>query len=402
MSMPADFSPIRFSTDALPEQDRIPAWQDSFGPRLFGSDVEPAPDVPFRVNVTARLLPGLKLTSTESSPARHARSRLLAKGCDYFGLHLSSAGGTVCQRGREAACRPGDAVVLTAAEMAAVVSPSAMRFRHLWFPRAELAPLVADLDAAVLRRVTPDSDALQYLLGYVRLLEEQHALADSRVATMAAVHVRDLFALLLGATRDAAVLAEGRGLRGARLHAIKRYVNDNVSNCGLSASAVAASHRLTPRYVQRLFEEEGTTFTEYVLNQRLARAREMLADSTFADRTVSAIALESGFADVSYFNRIFRRRHGMRPLDVRARYVREGLSALDDKPIEPSRIALSPRQRECLLWASHGLSTKQIAERLTLSEPVVHEYLSAAKRKLGCATRAHAVARAIKLGLIRP
>jgi DNA-binding CsgD family transcriptional regulator len=33
---------------------------------------------------------------------------------------------------------------------------------------------------------------------------------------------------------------------------------------------------------------------------------------------------------------------------------------------------------------------------------VVHEYLGAAKRKLGCTTRAHAVARAMRLGLIEP
>jgi DNA-binding CsgD family transcriptional regulator len=90
-------------------------------------------------------------------------------------------------------------------------------------------------------------------------------------------------------------------------------------------------------------------------------------------------------------------------LHVTAQYFHDTLSGMvDGMPADPSRVALSPRQRECLLWASRGLSTKKIAERLTLSEPVVHEYLRAAKRKLGCATRAHAVARAIQLDLIRP
>ncbi len=89
-------------------------------------------------------------------------------------------------------------------------------------------------------------------------------------------------------------------------------------------------------------------------------------------------------------------------LHVTAQYLHATLAGLDQAPAEPSRVALSPRQRECLLWASLGLSTKQIAARLKLSEPVVNEYLSAAKRKLGCATRAHAVAQAVKLGLIKP
>ena len=89
-------------------------------------------------------------------------------------------------------------------------------------------------------------------------------------------------------------------------------------------------------------------------------------------------------------------------LHLTAQYFHDGLAGLDGEPFDPSCLALSPRQRECLLWASRGLSTKQIAERLTLSDPVVHEYLRAAKRKLGCATRAHAVARAVRLGLLEP
>jgi LuxR family transcriptional activator of bioluminescence operon/LuxR family transcriptional activator of conjugal transfer of Ti plasmids len=89
-------------------------------------------------------------------------------------------------------------------------------------------------------------------------------------------------------------------------------------------------------------------------------------------------------------------------LHVTAQYFHDSLAGSDGEPPEPTLPALSPRQRECLVWASRGLSTKQIAERLTLSDPVVNEYLRAAKRKLGCATRAHAVARAIRLDLIRP
>jgi len=89
-------------------------------------------------------------------------------------------------------------------------------------------------------------------------------------------------------------------------------------------------------------------------------------------------------------------------LHLTAQYFYDRLADPHGDPPDRSRMALSPRQRECLLWASRGLSTKQIAGRLALSEPVVHEYLRAAKRRLGCATRAHAVARGITLGLLEP
>lgn len=89
-------------------------------------------------------------------------------------------------------------------------------------------------------------------------------------------------------------------------------------------------------------------------------------------------------------------------LHVTAQFLHDSLAGLDAAPPGIQPVALSPRQRECLLWASRGYSTKKIADRLFLSEPVVNEYLRSAKQKLGCATRTHAVARAIRLDLIKP
>lgn len=43
----------------------------------------------------------------------------------------------------------------------------------------------------------------------------------------------------------------------------------------------------------------------------------MLCDMRFAERTIGAIAFEAGFGDLADFNRAFRRRYGVKPLDVR-------------------------------------------------------------------------------------
>jgi AraC-like DNA-binding protein len=67
-----------------------------------------------------------------------------------------------------------------------------------------------------------------------------------------------------------------------------------------------------------LFENEGTTFSEFARNARLSRAYRMLRDPRFADRSISTIAFEAGFSDLSYFNKVFRRRFGGTPSDVRA------------------------------------------------------------------------------------
>jgi len=74
---------------------------------------------------------------------------------------------------------------------------------------------------------------------------------------------------------------------------------------------------VTPRYLQRLFEREGTTFSSFLLCQRLKRARHMLCRPEFAERAVSSIAYDAGFGDLSHFNRCFRRLYGITPRDVR-------------------------------------------------------------------------------------
>jgi len=87
----------------------------------------------------------------------------------------------------------------------------------------------------------------------------------------------------------------------------------------LAVADVAALHGVTPRYVHKLFESEGTTFTQFILSQRLDRAHRMLRDQRFATRSISSIAYDVGFGDLSYFNRTFRRHYNVTPSDIRNR-----------------------------------------------------------------------------------
>ncbi|MPZ39247.1 MAG: hypothetical protein GEU95_14550 [Rhizobiales bacterium] len=278
----ADFKPVRFSTDDLPARDRIPVWRELFGRSVFHTEIEPAPDVPFHADLIVHSVPNLDLVTSIISPVRFSRTpALVADGNDDVGFFVSTSDGTAAQRGREIAFSAGEAVVMNAAEAGTCATPSTAHYRCVHIRRAELAPLVPNPDGAMLRRIPADVEALQYLLGYLRFLEEGQTSINADLAKVAAVHVRDLFALVLGATRDAAFVAEGRGLRMARLQAIKRTVADNFGHCGLNVNAVAARHRVTPRYVQRLFEGEGTTFSEFLLNVRLARVHQMLADPRY-------------------------------------------------------------------------------------------------------------------------
>ena len=136
--------------------------------------------------------------------------------------------------------------------------------------------------------------------------------------SIAAFVAHDLLALALGATRDAAETARLRGAQAARLREIKADIEQNLGREDFSIVTLSARHRLPVRSVQRLFEADGMTFTDYVLERRLVRAHRLLIDPRLAERPIGIIALEAGFTNQPHFNRSFRSRFGATPSDVRS------------------------------------------------------------------------------------
>ena len=88
-------------------------------------------------------------------------------------------------------------------------------------------------------------------------------------------------------------------------------------NGEVASELIAGRHGSSSRYVRKLFEQEGTSFTSFVLGERLTRVRRMLGDSRYAHLTIAQLAHACGFNDISYFNRAFRRHFGATPTDVR-------------------------------------------------------------------------------------
>jgi AraC-like DNA-binding protein len=124
----------------------------------------------------------------------------------------------------------------------------------------------------------------------------------------------DLLALALRATPahcEAARMTTRQALFASACADIKLRLADPM----LNVRSIAAHAGVAPRTLQNWFHERGTSFTDYVLEQRLILAEQQLANTATA--TVSEIAYAAGFSDLSYFSRCFRRRFGMTPSERR-------------------------------------------------------------------------------------
>src|SRR5262249_49929773 len=152
---------------------------------------------------------------------------------------------------------------------------------------------------------------------YVDIVMADDELNDPTIARSVSNHLMDLAALVLGAHGDHAEFAQQRGATAARLTAIKSDILRALGRSDLSRELIAARHGVSPRYVRKLFERDGSSFSTFVLTERLAMAHRMLIDRRHAHLNIAHIAHESGFGDVSYFNRAFRRHFGATPSDFR-------------------------------------------------------------------------------------
>jgi AraC-like DNA-binding protein len=322
------FPRVRFSTADLPEQDRVAMWREHYGQTIFRAEVAPVCDTSFQAQVISRALPDLHLRFGALSAVRVTRTdKFLADGNNDFALVINQAGRvTAAARNREVTLGEGDAVLVSGGEMTAFDRSTDGGSFSLRIPHSVLAPLVVDIDDAVMRRIPGTMGALKLLAGYAAPLLQEGALTTPVLRRLAVTHVQDLVALILGATREAADDARKRGIRAARLSAAKAHIVENSGDPALSIGTVATLLRVTPRYLQKLFEGDGGTFSAFLLDQRLARAHRALISPKFDSYQVSAIAYEVGFADLSYFNRCFRQRYGATPRDVReANKLKNGL-----------------------------------------------------------------------------
>jgi AraC-like DNA-binding protein len=310
----------RFSLAKIPQPQRHETMREAIGRTTLNVDFTPLGGDP-EMELATRFLTGVTIADALLSSHRLESGYDPSRDSDDFALLWSTppASGVFRQLGKETR-NDGSAVLISCADRYACETHNTFHHVTVILRRSMLCPLLPDAEAALMRVIPADNETLRLLNSYLaglRLLGNGGC--EPEFAHMAATHIADLVALAVGTNRDAAQMASGRGLRAARLDAVKRWVLVHLSSPKLSIGTAAVAAGLSPRSVQMLFEAEGTTFTSYVLTERLALAYRRLAMPRLAKRTIGEIAYDCGFGDLSYFTKSFRRVYDETPSDVRRR-----------------------------------------------------------------------------------
>ncbi|MGQ0685711.1 helix-turn-helix domain-containing protein [Bradyrhizobium sp.] len=310
---------VQFATDGVPAYRRLALWQDIVCDVYVQLDCKSDLGSAFHGRVTRAPLGQASCTEVSSQQQRvfRTRSRIARSSEDFFLIALGKHGvGGVAQDGREAVVRPGEFAIYD------TTRPYELQFDDdftqviLQVPREMLQRRVAGTEALTAICFGSDRplqklahDFIYRLCQSADGIEQAHAIRLSEQAV-------DLLAMVLSERLGSQVLPSSRRL--ALLHRLKAHVRAHLADPDLSLSDTAAALGVSPRYVNALLSEEGTSFQRFVLTERLAQCQRDLASPVLAHRHVSEIAFAWGFNDLSHFGRVFRERYGLSPRDYRA------------------------------------------------------------------------------------
>jgi acetamidase/formamidase/AraC-like DNA-binding protein len=115
--------------------------------------------------------------------------------------------------------------------------------------------------------------------------------------------------------------AGGTATQAAILHRLCQTIERKLDDPDLTPARVANAEGISERYMQKLFEGSGSSFTHYLRERRLQRTSAELSNPAEAHHSISEIAYRNGFNDSAHFSRAFRHRFGLSPREFRQQEI---------------------------------------------------------------------------------
>jgi AraC family transcriptional activator of tynA and feaB len=310
-----------FSTHELPEKDRFSYWREEFSRNSDCEFVVETPEEPFFAEIRARTLGDAVLCAQDASAYAALRGpREIARSTRSHLVVAAKLSGTFQHRhdGSSTVARPGDLLLFdTTRPWHCEIPQGRHRTLLLILDREALLPRLASPDLPAIQKLTGQRPLGGLVDGYLRSLATVEPAPSAETGQALIDHFYGLLALALGATEETRETTGQAGLKAARLRAIRDYAEQNLNDPDLTPAAAAARLGISPRYLHKLFEETGVSFSQWLQARRLEQCRRELADPAHDALGIAEIAYRWGFSDLSHFGRRFRAMYGVSPRDMR-------------------------------------------------------------------------------------
>jgi AraC family transcriptional activator of tynA and feaB len=209
---------------------------------------------------------------------------------------------------------PGEIAILDAADPWTLSFSDHVRRLILILPRDQLFARCPWLAKTKLCKIGSEFPYRDFATAYMRRLAGIGFDIDAVEASVLTENLCNLVAL---GTGGRAFNIDEKDRWGLTTDAVLSFMSLHVTDTRLTPKAVAEALRVSPRTIHNRFQEIGTTFGRWLLHQRLSKCAASLRDPRQAAVSISQVALNWGFNDLSYFNRSFRNFFSVSPREWR-------------------------------------------------------------------------------------
>lgn len=240
---------------------------------------------------------------------------------DYFIIPIQGRSVTIgSQDGREIRLQPGDFTIFdsTRPYQASLLA----NFEHclLRVPRSVLQRRLGSIDKLTAVPIAGNNGIGRVASLFLRSLPSQLQRVDDPTRERLSEIALDL--LTMAVAERFAISASKSSTIAAHRMRVRNFVEANLQREDLSVALIGKALRLSPRHLNRLFEDEHSSLWQYIADRRLEKCRDALVDIRSSGRTIAEIAYRCGFGDASHFSRAFHRRFGVSPREYRASKIK--------------------------------------------------------------------------------
>lgn len=305
----------RYSTWAAPPGRRLDYWNQAWAGAAGGTVVEAVEDG-FHGVLTSLHAGRFELASVRSAPAVTRSVGNQGGGADgAFLLQLVHSGRCVVRHNAcETELAAGELVLTDSRKPYELAFGEPVHGLSAPLPWDRFSRFADVLEARAGRRIPADVGAGAVLSRFLRNSWDHLAEGEGEDWPESAEQVIwDLLeAVLQGDGRAPAEAGRADRLR----RDARALVEDRLSDPAFDSVELAEALEVSPRYLQMVFAQVGTTPSRFLLARRLEAAAARLRRPV-RSCSITELALECGFNDLSYFSRSFRSRFGVSPLKYR-------------------------------------------------------------------------------------
>lgn len=287
-SQPHSNRMLRYSTQDFPLPQREEWLREVIGREYAEVEITPPADDELFNEMTIYSWADLRLSWIRSNPITLEKLnrepfRITQDG--YVVVIPLSGSYRLRQYGREVFLKAGDLALYDATAPHRIDCPRPFSKVIVSIPRPLLRQRIPGVESLTAMQIPGNCGIGGVTANFLRSTTAQAGQLEPEVFNRLSMHALDLLTIALTSIRSTDYRIPPS--RAISLNRIKEHIEHNLSSPDLNTQSVSQRIGLSPRYINRLFQDENTSLMRYILKRRLENCRLELIDPSCANRRSS-------------------------------------------------------------------------------------------------------------------